>query len=489
MARWIATWSGQYHPQRLVEPLKRVGAKGEGRFEPISWEQAISEIAERLQRIIATYGPEAVLPYSYAGTMGVLQGDGMASRFFNRMGASELAQTICSEAGVEGFKYTNGRNTGIEPQDFAHARLILLWGTNTLTSNMHLWPFVQQARKQGARVIVIDPARTRTAKAADEWLPIRPGTDGALALAMMHVIINENLTDKEYVEKHTVGFSRLAERVQQFGPNWAAQITGIPAERIASLAREYATIQPCAIRLNYGLQRHAGGGMAVRNIAILPALVGAWRQRGGGAMLSASGAFHVDKTTLERPDLRQFPARSINMIRLGDALSLDPEQLARAHHHPRPIDPVPSPTTAGPPIKVLFVFNSNPAAVAPDQSAVLEGLQRDDLFTVVLEHFQTDTADYADYLLPATTQLEHWDILKPYGHLYMALNQPGHRPHRASPCPIARFSAAWPRRWATLMPASGKRMRKSCENSSPAKTTPAWMASPGSACWQRVSCV
>ncbi len=360
--------------------------------------------------------------------MGVLQGNGMASRFFNRLGASELAQTICSEAGVEGYKYSNGRTTGMDPQDFARARLILLWGTNTLTSNMHLWPFVQQARKQGARVIVIDPARTRTAKAADEWLPIRPGTDGALALAMMHVIVNEDLFDADYVELGTVGFPQLVERVQQFGPAWAAEITGIPAERIVRLAREYATTQPSAIRLNYGLQRHAGGGMAVRNIALLPALVGAWRQRGGGAMLSASGAFHLDKRVIERPDLRRSPTRTINMIRLGDALSLDAEQLARAHHHPRPIDPVPTPVEAGPPVKALFVFNSNPAAVAPDQSAVLAGLQRDDLFTVVLEHFQTDTADYADYLLPATTQLEHWDILKPYGHLYLSLNRPAIAP-------------------------------------------------------------
>ena len=313
-------------------------------------------------------------------------------------------------------------------RDFAHARLILLWGTNTLTSNMHLWPFVQRARKQGARVIVIDPAHTRTAKAADEWLPIRPGSDGALALAMMHVIINENLIDSDYVKKHTVGFPQLAGRAQQFGPDWAAEITGIPTERIVQLAREDATVQPSAIRLNYGLQRHAGGGMAVRNIAVLPALVGAWRQRGGGAMLSASGAFHVDKTTLERLDLRQFPARSINMIRLGDALSLDSERLARANHHPRPIDPIPNPADAGPPVKALVVFNSNPAAVAPDQSAVLTGLRREDLFTVVLEHFQTDTADYADYLLPATTQLEHWDILKPYGHLYLALNRPAIAP-------------------------------------------------------------
>ncbi|NOX62172.1 MAG: molybdopterin oxidoreductase family protein [Chloroflexi bacterium] len=418
-----------YHPDRLTAPLKRVGRKGEGRFQTIGWDQAIAEITDRLKAIIAEYGAEAVLPYSYAGTMGVLQGEGMAARFFNRMGASQLARTICSEAGFEGYQYTTGRVIGMEPQDFAHARLILLWGTNTLTSNMHLWPFVQQARKKGARVIVIDPARTRTARAADEWIPIWPGTDAALALAMMQALIAEDRIDHEYIAKATVGFEKLVERVRQFPPEWAESITGIPAERIRELARVYAETQPAAIRVNYGLQRHAGGGMAMRNIVILPALVGAWRYRGGGVQLSSSGSFYLDKSALKRPDLLgdRHP-RTINMIRLGDALSLDPTRLARAHYHPRPIDPIPSPEEAGPPVKALIVYNSNPAAVAPDQAAVTAGLLREDLFTVVLEHFQTDTADYADYVLPATTQLEHWDILKPYGHLFLALNRPAIAP-------------------------------------------------------------
>ncbi len=418
-----------YHPERLTTPLKRVGPKGEGRFKPISWEQAIHEISARLQEILAHEGPEAVMPFSYAGTMGVLQGEGMASRFFNRLGASRLARTICSEAGFEGFQYVTGRVMGPAPEDFAYAQLILIWGNNTLTSNMHLWPFIQQARKQGARVIVIDPARTRTARAADAWIPIRPGTDGALALAMMHVIITENRIDADYVREHTTGFEQLRIRVREFTPSWAERITGVPAERIVRLAREYAEATPAAIRINYGLQRHAAGGMAVRNIATLPALVGHWRFRGGGVLLSSSGAFHLDKTSLHRPDLLQGrQPRTLNMIRLGDALSLDAKRRARAYYAPRPIDRRPDPENAGPPIKALFVYNSNPAAVAPDQNAVRAGLAREDLLTVVLEHFQTDTADFADYLLPATTQLEHWDILKPYGHLYLALNRPAIAP-------------------------------------------------------------
>ncbi len=418
-----------YHPDRLPTPLKRVGPKGAGRFQPISWEQALREISGRLGEIVARYGPEAIMPFSYAGTMGVLQGEGMAARFFNRLGATRLARTICSEAGFEGFQYVTGRVMGPAPEDFAHAQLILIWGNNTLTSNMHLWPFILQARKRGAPVIVIDPARTRTARAADEWIPIQPGTDGALALAMMHVIVAEDLVDRDYVRRYATGFEQLQARVQAFPPAWAEAVTGVPAERIVRLAREYAAARPAVIRVNYGLQRHAAGGMAMRNIATLPALVGHWRYRGGGVMLSASGAFHLDKSVLKRTDLLgERQPRILNMIRLGDALSLDPERRARAHYAPRPVDRKPAPEDAGPPVMALMVYNSNPAAVAPDQNAVRAGLAREDLFTIVLEHFQTDTADYADYVLPATTQLEHWDILKPYGHLYLALNRPAIAP-------------------------------------------------------------
>ncbi|HXF63018.1 MAG TPA: molybdopterin-dependent oxidoreductase, partial [Caldilineaceae bacterium] len=280
-----------YHPGRLLKPLKRSGPKGSGQFTPVSWDEAIGDIARRLQAIIAADGPEAVLPYSYAGTMGLLQYNAMSARFFHRMGASLLARTICSEAGFEGYCYTIGATEGMETQDYAHARLALVWGSNTLTSNVHLWPFLQAAQKRGGRIIVIDPARTRTARAADEWIPIHPGTDGALALAMMHVIIQEGLYDADYVAKYTVGFEALAGRVAEWTPERAAPLTGVPAERIRRLAQEYATTRPAAIRINYGLQRHAGGGMAVRTIACLPALVGAWREQGGGIQLSASGVF------------------------------------------------------------------------------------------------------------------------------------------------------------------------------------------------------
>lgn len=413
-----------YHTGRLTAPLKRTGPKGSGQFRPVSWDDAIAEIAVCLQRIIDEYGPKAVLPYSYAGTMGLLQGEGMAQRFFNRLGASQLARTICSEAAFEGYQYTLGKAIGIATEDYAHARLIILWGTNTLTSNQHLWPFVLQARQRGGRVIVIDPARTKTARASDAWIPIRPGTDGALALAMMHVIISEKLYDADYVERYCVGFELLAERVLNWSLEKAEAITSVPADRIRQLAREYALTRPAAIRINYGIQHHKGGGMAVRNITCLPALVGAWRDVGGGIQLSTSGNFPLDRTSLQRPDLRQpSTPRIINMNRLGDALSTDPDCIARAHYHPRPIDPTPTAKQAGTPIKALIVYNSNPAAVAPDQSSVVRGLSRSDLFTVVLEHFLTDTAAYADYLLPATTQLEHWDLIRPYGHLFLSLNR------------------------------------------------------------------
>lgn len=419
-----------YHSGRLTTPLRRIGPKGSGQFEPVTWETALGEIATRLSAVVDEWGSQAVLPYSYSGTLGLLQGEGMAMRFFNRLGASKLARTICSEAGFEGYLYTLGATLGTATEDYAHAKLILIWGSNTLTSNLHLWQFIQAARKAGARVIVIDPARTRTAKAADEWLAIRPGTDSALALALMHVIINENLHDAKYVEKYTVGFDQLAERVNEWPPERAAAITGIPAERIRSLAVEYATTRPAAIRVNYGMQRHAGGGMAMRTIACLPALVGSWQEQGGGIQLSTSGSFRrMDVTGLQRPDLRRDPSpRTINMNRLGDALSLDPARIALSHYRPRPIDPIPSGEQIGPPVKALIVYNANPAAATPDQSAVMAGLAREDLFTVVMEQFQTDTANYADYILPAATQLEQWDIHRAYGHNFLSLNRPAIAP-------------------------------------------------------------
>jgi anaerobic selenocysteine-containing dehydrogenase len=399
-----------YHRDRLLHPLRRVGRKGEGRFERISWDEALDEVAHRLGEIAASPdGAQSILPYSYAGTMGMVQGSSMDRRFFHRLGASKLDRTICSMAGTVGMRMTVGANIGADAEGIPESDLVILWGTNTLTSNPHLWPFVLQARERGARVLCIDPLKTRTAEQCDEWIPIRPGTDGALALAMMHVLFAEGLEDRDYLERHTLGHEELRERVREWPPERAAAITGLPAERIARLGREYGTARAAFLRINYGLQRHGGAGMAVRTIACLPAVTGHWRRAGGGVQLSTSANFRFDREALERPDLSP-PVRTINMIRLGDALTM------------------PDAGVGGPPVRAMVVYNSNPAAVAPDRSAVLRGLARDDLFTVVLEHFQTDTADWADIVLPATTQLEHWDVHLAYGHHYVSLNRPSIAP-------------------------------------------------------------
>ena len=395
-----------YHSERLLYPLRRVGAKGSGQFARVSWDDAISEIAERLSSIARSAdGPQAILPYSYAGTMGLVQGSSMDRRFFHVLGASMLDRTICSMAGTVGMRMTLGANIGADAEGIPESDLVLLWGTNTLTSNPHLWPFVLAARERGAPVIAIDPLRTRTAAQCDEWIAIRPGTDGALALGIMHVLFERQLEDRDYLARYTVGEHELRERVRQYPPSEVTRITGIPEGTIVSLAERYGRARAAFIRVNYGLQRHAGGGMAVRNIACLPAVAGHWRRPGGGVQLSTSANFQFNRAALERPDLSP-PVRTINMIRLGEALTM------------------PDAGVGGPPVRALVVYNSNPAAVAPDRNAVLRGLARPDLFTVVLEHFQTDTADWADIVLPATTQLEHWDIHFSYGHHYVSLNRP-----------------------------------------------------------------
>ena len=397
-----------YHAERVTTPLRRVGAKGEGRFEPATWDEALDDIARRLDEIRSgPHGPQAILPYSYAGTMGLVQGSSMDRRFFHRIGASLLARTICSVAGSEAWKATYGDRMGPTPEEVGNARLILIWGSNTLTSNPHLWPAVRRAREAGARVTAIDPIRTRTAAQCDQWLAIRPGTDAALALAMMHVAFRDGLADLEYLAAHTVGWEALRERVlNEWSPRQAAPVVGLEEAEIEALARAYGSTRPTFIRVNYGLQRHAGGGMAVRTISLLPAVTGAWRDAGGGATLSTGGAFKLNNAALERPDWIAPGTRAINMIQLGDALTR------------------PDAGVGGPPVKALVVYNSNPGAVAPDLRAVRQGLRREDLFTVVLEHFVTDTADYADWVLPATTQLEHWDVHTSYGHLYVTLNRP-----------------------------------------------------------------
>jgi anaerobic selenocysteine-containing dehydrogenase len=416
-----------YHRDRLTHPLVRVGPKGSGQFKPVDWDTAIALIATRLTEVIEVHGAQAVLPFSYSGTLGVLQGEGMPGRFFHALGASQLARTICAEAGSWGMRYTCGTTSSVDPMDAEFSELIVLWGTNTLSSNLHFWPVVLRAKKRGARVIVIDPVETKTAKAADEWIRIRPGTDAALALAMMHVLITESLVDEDYIREGTVGFEELAAKVEAWTPDRAAKVTGIPSAAIVALARSFAAANPALVRINYGMQRHRGGGMAVRTIACLPALTGHWRRRGGGVLLSTSAAFELESHSLRRPDLMPTPQpRTVNMIRLGDALAGDETSLRRALYRPRPTDP--EPATAGPPIKALFVYNSNPAASNPDLGKVRAGLANEDLFTVVLEHFQTDTADYADVVLPATTQLEHWDLHASYGHMYLSLNRPAIAP-------------------------------------------------------------
>lgn len=404
---FLCTKVSRYHerthsPERLTRPMRRVGQKGEGRFEPISWDAAIDEIASRFRDIAESPdGPEAILPYSYGGTMGLVQGESMDRRFFHRLGASLLARTICATAGTTGWAHTVGASIGTDAETFHRARLILLWGTNTLTSNVHLWPQILEARKAGAEIVSIDPYRNRTAAQASRWLGVRPGSDAALALGLAHIAFRDGYADRDYLGRYTVGAEVFEARCAEYPPSRVAEITGLAAGDVEWLGELYGTVRPAAIRLNYGVQRHHGGGNAVRAIAALPAVTGAWRDVGGGALLSASGRFPLDRAALERPDLISGTPRTVNMTRLGEAL-----------------------TSATPPVRALVVYNSNPAAVAPDQGKVLAGLGRDDLFTVVLEHFQTDTADYADILLPATTQLEHFDIVKPYGHYALMCNNP-----------------------------------------------------------------
>ena len=397
----------EYSPGRLLYPQRRVGPKGEGRFGRISWDEALDIMAGRLRAVADEFGSESILPYSYAGTMGYLNGSGMDRRFFHRLGASRLDRTICSSAGGVGLTEALGVRYGTEPEQFRHSRLILAWGANILGTNVHLWPFVMEARRNGAKLYTIDPRRNRTGAAADKHFFINPGSDTALALAMMHVIAGENLHDADYVARHTEGFEALRQRVREWTPQRAAQLTGIPADEIVTLAREYATTRPAVIRLNYGTQRSERGAMAVRTIALLPALTGSWKDIGGGLQLSTSQAFQVNRAGLERADLQEKalgrPARMINMTELGGALTG---------------------RLPGPPVKAIVVYNSNPAAIAPNQNAVRAGLAREDLFTVVLEQFQNDTADYADILLPVTTFLEHTDLYFAYGHYHLQLARP-----------------------------------------------------------------
>ena len=406
-----------YHPQRILYPLKRTGPKGSGQFERVSWEAALTDIAARLHAI-ASRGPDAaqaIQPYSYAGTMGLVQGESMAGRFFHQLGASLLDRTICSSAGGEGIAHTLGGKVGMRVEFFAEAKLILIWGSNSITSNLHFWRYAQLAKRNGARLICIDPRKSETADKCHEHIALLPGTDAALALALMHELITHDWLDHDYLERYTLGWDALRAHALQWPPERAAAICGITVAQITDLARAYGECgqrgEPAAIRMNYGLQRVHGGGNAVRAIACLPALIGAWRHRAGGVLLSSSGTFPYNKAALQRADLLAARApRTINMVTIGDDLL-------------RPASPA-----FGPAIEALVVYNSNPVAVAPESGKVVAGFAREDLFTVVLEHFQTDTADYADYILPATTQLEHWDVHLSYGHTDVLLNRPAIAP-------------------------------------------------------------
>jgi anaerobic selenocysteine-containing dehydrogenase len=395
-----------YHAERVLHPLKRIGAKGSGQFVRMSWDEALSDIAARLQAIAAR-DPQAIVPYSYAGTMGAVQGEAMAQRFFHKLGASLLDRTICSAAGGHALVATYGAKVGMHTRFFAESRLIVIWGSNSIASNLHFWMLAQEAKRRGAKLIAIDPRRTETAEKCHQHIALRPGTDGALALGVMHELIEHGWIDRAYVDAHVDGFPALARRAAEWPAERAAVVCGISVDEVRGLARDLGTTQPAAIRLNYGMQRVHGGGSAARLVALLPCLTGAWRHRAGGLLLSSSGWFQaVRNPALHRPDLLAGRRpRTINMSTIGDDL-----------------------LQATPKIEALVVYNSNPVAVAPQSKKVVEGFKRDDLFTVVLEHFMTDTADHADYVLPATTQLEHLDVHGTYGHTDVMFNEPAIAP-------------------------------------------------------------
>jgi len=407
-----------YHQDRILTPLKRSGPKGSGQFAQVGWDEALTDIAARLAEIAAR-NPEAIVPYSYAGTMGLVQGESMDRRFFHRLGASLLHRSICAAAGGEAMAQTLGGKVGMKVEFFAEAKLILIWGSNSITSTLHFWRYAQQAKREGARLVCIDPRKTETAEKCHEHLQLLPGTDAALALALMHELIVHDWLDHNYLAQHTLGWEQLKQRALQWPPERAAQVCALPVEQIRALARAYGTTRPAAIRVNYGVQRVRGGGNAVRAIACLPALTGAWRERAGGVLFSSSGNFPVQRSALQRPELLgERSPRTINMVTIGDDLLRDTSD------------------AFGPKIEAVVVYNSNPLAVAPESGKVARGFAQEDVFTVVLEHFQTDTADYADYILPATTQLEHWDVHLAYGHTDVLLNRPA-----IAPCGEARSNA------------------------------------------------
>ena len=401
-----------YHPDRLLFPLKRVGDKGDGRFVRVGWPDALAEIAGRWETIIEESGAEAILPFSFAGNQGLIQYASLDRRLFGLIGASQLTRGLCGDVATAGVASTQGADP-FDPEEIVHSRFIVLWGTNTIVTNLHLWPLIREARERGARVVVVDPVRTRTAEAADWHISPIPGTDAALALGMMNVIVRENLVDHDYVSRYALGFEKLAERVaKDYPPQRCEQITGVPAAEIERFARAYASTQPSLIRPLIGLEHHQNGAMMFRTIACLPVMTGAWRHRGGGLARSTHAFQHsvLNVDALRMPEV-QRPARTLNMRDLGNDLC------SMVLH---------------PPIRSLLVYNCNPAVILPNQNRVIEGLRREDLFTIVHDLFITETARFADFVLPATSQIEHLDLVPAWGHHYISLNRPAIEPRGES---------------------------------------------------------
>ena len=403
---------------RLTYPMKRTGEKGDGVFERISWEEAIQTITSQWKKLIKSDGPESILPYSFYGNMGNLTAEGMDRRFFNRLGATRLDRTICSVAGGVGYQYTMGGSFGIDPEDTIHSKLIIFWGVNAVSTNMHQIALAQQARKQnGAKIVVIDVHKNQTAKFADWFIPIMPGTDSALALGMMHILFKENMVDNAFLQQYTVGYEELCEHVIQYDPETVSNITGVPVEDIYTLARMYGKTSPSYIRIGNGPQHHDNGGMCIRTISCLPALTGQWVVKGGGAIKGNSGYLEYNAHYLQRPELLQNKkTRRVNMNQIGEALF-----------------------TLDPPIKSLYIYSSNPAVVAPDGNKVRKGLLREDLFVVVHDLFMTETAKYADIILPATSSYENTDFYASYWHHYMQIQQPVIEPHGESKSNVEVF--------------------------------------------------
>ncbi|MDC6389587.1 molybdopterin-dependent oxidoreductase [Maribacter sp. PR1] len=399
-----------FHPNRILTPLKRIGKKGEGKFERISWSQALEEVSSKLKVILKENGGESVLPFGYMGTQGLIQKAAMSKRFFKRIGACNLAESICGASAMSGVFITNGQSIGVLPEDIVHSRYIILWGTNTKHSNVHLWPYVMKARKQGAKIIVVDPFESATAKEADWHVRPMPGTDVALALGMMHIIVKEGLADVDYIKDHTLGFEELKEHIQNYDSKTVSRICDIEEQELIKFAKEYAMAKPSLIRMLIGMEHNLNGGDAFRAVSMLPSITGAWRELGGGLM---HFTFELGGKALnfERLDFyNTIPVengRTINMVELGKVLNTE---------------------NFNPEIKALFVFNSNPVVTIPNQNLIRKGMKRDNLFTVVLEHFITDTAKYADYIFPATSQLEHWDVADSWGQAYINLNHPAIKP-------------------------------------------------------------